>query len=218
MTLALYSHPFSSYCWKVLIAIEELGVDVERRLLSPDEPDHGADWARLWPLQRMPLLVDGERAIPESTVIIEYLDLRNGGHRLLPDEPLAALDVRLMDRFFDNFVMTSMQKIVLDRLRPEADRDAYGVADARLMLDRAYGWLEERLGRSAFAAGETFTLADCAAAPSLFYADWAHPMDGRFPKVAAYRAKLLARPTVARVVDDARPFRRFFPLGAPDRD
>ncbi len=219
MTLALYAHPFSSYCWKVLIAIEELGLDVEVRMLSPDEPEHGADWTRLWPLQRMPLLVDGERSLPESSVIIEHLDRRNGGApRLLPADPIAALDVRLMDRFFDQYVMTPMQKIVLDRLRPEADRDGYGVAEARRLLDRAYAWLDGRLAERTHAAGDAFTLADCAAAPSLFYADWAHPMDGRFPAVAAYRARLLARPTVARVVDAARPFRPYFPLGAPDRD
>lgn len=220
MTLALYAHPFSSYCWKALIAIDELGIAVEQRMLSPDHPDNGAAWSRLWPLQRMPVLVDGETVVPEATIVIEHLALHHAREqrRLIPADPAAALEVRLMDRIFDNYVMTPMQKIVLDRLRPETERDDYGVAEARRMLDRTYALLDDRLADRVFAAGDDFTLADCAAAPSLFYADWAHPMEGRFPAVAAYRARLLARPSVARVVDAARPYRPFFPLGAPDRD
>lgn len=219
MALVLYAHPFSSYCWKALIAIGELSIAVEQRMLSPDHPDNGAAWSRHWPLQRMPVLVDGDRVVPEATIVIEHLELHHARERrLIPADPAAALEVRLMDRIFDNYVMTPMQKIVLDRLRPEPERDDYGVAEARRMLDRTYALLDERLADRVFAAGDDFTLADCAAAPSLFYADWAHPIADRFPAVAAYRARLLARPSVARVVDDARPYRAFFPLGAPDRD
>jgi glutathione S-transferase len=123
-----------------------------------------------------------------------------------------------MDRFFDNYVMTPMQKIVADRIRSEADRDPYGVTEARTMLDRAYGWLDGTLDGREWAAGNTFSLADCAAAPSLFYADWAHPIGGAFVRVRDYRRRLLARPSFARAVDEARPYRPFFPLGAPDRD
>jgi glutathione S-transferase len=123
-----------------------------------------------------------------------------------------------MDRFFDNYVMTPMQKIVADRIRPEEVRDPYGVMEARTMLDRAYAWLDRTLAGREWATGATFSLADCAAAPSLFYADWAHPISDKFARVRDYRGRLLARASFARAVDEARPFRPFFPLGAPDRD
>ena len=137
---------------------------------------------------------------------------------MLPANDDAALTVRFLDRFFDNYVMSPMQALVADRLRAETDRDAIGVANARRMLDAAYGWLEGQLRPQEWAFGGIFSLADCAAAPALFYADWAHPIGNRFPEVLAYRTRVLARPSVARVVDEARPFRNFFPLGAPDRD
>jgi len=121
-------------------------------------------------------------------------------------------------RFFDNYVMSPMQTLVSDRMRTETERDAKGVADARKMLDVAYGWLEEQLTPQAWASGSTFSLADCSAAPALFYADWVHPVGDQFPGVLAYRGRVLARPSVARVVDEARPFRKLFPQGAPDRD
>jgi glutathione S-transferase len=132
--------------------------------------------------------------------------------------PEAALEVRFLDRYFDNYIMTPMSKIVANQLRPEDRRDSYGVEEARAALDTAYRWLDGTMRGRTWAAGDNFTLADCAAAPSLFYADWAHPIGERFSHVGSYRARLLARPSVARVVDEARPFRHFFPLGAPDRD
>src|SRR5262249_20502740 len=128
------------------------------------------------------------------------------------------LDVRMMDRFFDNYVMTPMQKIVTDSLRAVAGRDRQGVAEARELLDTAYRWLDGAMHGREWAAGNTFSLADCAAAPALFYADWAHPIGEAFSAVRAYRRRLLARPSVARAVDEARPYRPLFPLGAPDRD
>ena len=137
---------------------------------------------------------------------------------MIPVNDDAALTVRFMDRFFDNYVMTPMQTLVSDRMRTPAERDVKGVADARKMLDVAYGWLDERLTPQTWAAGSTFSLADCSAAPALFYADWVHPVGDRFPTVFAYRARVLARPSVARVVDEARPFRKLFPQGTPDRD
>ena len=124
----------------------------------------------------------------------------------------------MMDRFFDNYVATPQQKIVFDALRPPADRDDYGVAQARAMLDTAYAWLDKTIARRNWAIGERFSLADCAAAPFLFYADWTHPIGPAFPTVRAYRSRLLARPSVKRAVDEARPYRKLFPLGAPDRD
>ncbi|MBP0635644.1 MULTISPECIES: glutathione S-transferase family protein [unclassified Cupriavidus] len=217
--MQLYAHPFSSYCQKVLIALYENAIPFEFRMLSPDHPEHAAEHARLWPLQRMPLLVDGPRTVFESSIIIEYLDQHHrGAVRWLPEAPDDALEVRLLDRFFDQYVMTPMQRIVLDYLRPADHRDACGVAEAHKLLESAYAWLDARLAGRQWAAGTAFTLADCAAAPSLFYADWVHPVPAACPHVRAYRSRLLARPSFSRAVDEARPYRSFFPPGAPDRD
>ncbi len=167
----------------------------------------------------MPLLLDDDRRVMEASVIVEYLDLHHPGRTaLVPREAHAAVDVRFMDRFFDNYIMTPMQKIVLDRLRSEEARDSFGVAEARRALDTAYGWLNEKLKGREWAAGEDFSLADCAAAPALFYADWTHPIDNALVNIKAYRRRLLACPSFARAVDEARPYRAYFPLGAPDRD
>ena len=125
----------------------------------------------------------------------------------------------MMDRFFDNYVMTPMQKIVLDVIREPGDRDPRGVTDARHLLRTAYGWLDGAMAGREWAVGDSFSLADCAAAPALFYADWVQPLDdAEFPNVLAYRRRLLARPSYARAVEEARPYRPFFPPGAPDRD
>ncbi|GGC45158.1 glutathione S-transferase family protein [Chelatococcus reniformis] len=219
MTLVLYAHPFSSYCQKALIALYENGTPFELRLLAPDQPEHLAALEALWPFKRFPVLVDEGCPIMEASIIVEHLDLHHPGRvRLLPADPAAALEVRFMDRFFDNYVSTPQQKIVFDALRAEADRDRAGVADARAVLETAYAWLDTHMAERTWAAGGTFGLADCAAAPFLFYADWTHAIDTRFRHVRAYRNRLLARPSVARAVDEARPYRPFFPLGAPDRD
>lgn len=217
MTLQLFAHPFSSYSWKAQIALDEKGLDYAYRNVDPADPDNGAELRRLWPLGKFPLLVDGDRVVFETSAIIEYLEARHGS-RLIPADPLAAVEVRMLDRVFDNHVMAPMQQIVADALRPTDQRDAYSVERAREALEAIYAWLDGRAGAGEWAAGDAFTLADCAAAPALFYADWAHPMGERFPALAAYRARLLARPSVARAVDGARPYRGYFPLGAPDRD
>ncbi|HET8727607.1 MAG TPA: glutathione S-transferase family protein [Alphaproteobacteria bacterium] len=218
MPLKLYAHPFSSYCQKALIALYENGTNFEFRMLEP-ESEASAELERLWPMKRFPVLVDGDRTVMEASIIIEHLGLYHPGPvRLIPEDPKAALDVRMMDRFFDNYVATPQQKIVFDSLRPPEDRDPRGVADARAMLETAYRWLDERMAGREWASGNAFTLADCSAAPQLFYADWTHPIDEALENVRAYRRRLLARPSFARAVDDARPYRRFFPLGAPDRD
>lgn len=217
MTLTLYAHPFSSYCQKVLMALYENDIAFEYRMLGSEET--GAELEKLWPIKRFPLLVDNGRAVMEATIIIEHLHLHHPGPvRLIPDDARKALDMRMMDRFFDNYVMTPMQKIVFDKIRQEADRDPYGVTQARAMLDTAYQWLDGALEGREWAAGDSFSAADCAAAPSLFYADWSHPIGEEFSRVRAYRQRLLARPSFARTVDEARPYRQFFPLGAPDRD
>jgi glutathione S-transferase len=165
------------------------------------------------------MLMDKGRSIHEASIIIEYLQVHYlGPVRLIPEQADAALEVRMLDRFFDNYISTPQQKLVFDVLRPEDKRDPYGVQEARDMLDAAYGWLDNRIKGREWAAGDSFSLADCAAAPFLFYADWSHPIGDRFPEVTAYRSRLLARPSFARAVDEARPYRHYFPLGAPDRD
>ncbi|MBW0446827.1 glutathione S-transferase family protein [bacterium M00.F.Ca.ET.228.01.1.1] len=219
MSLKLYAHPFSSYCQKALIALYENGTPFEFRMLAHDNPQIMAEFAELWPIKRFPVLVDGGHTVMEASIIIEYLGLHYPGPvALLPADARAALEVRGMDRFFDNYISTPQQKVVFDSLRPEAERDKRGVAEARAMLDTAYAWLDRTMADREWAAGGTFSLADCAAAPALFYADWTHPIDARFAQVRAYRERLLARPSFARAVDEARPYRPLFPLGAPDRD
>jgi glutathione S-transferase len=217
MSLVLYAHPFSSYCQKVLIALYENATPFTLRLLG--ETDADREWAAHWPIKRMPVLVDAGQAVIESSIIIEHLDLHHAGAvRLIPHDARDALDVRLMDRFFDHYVMTPMQRIVVDHMRPHEQRDAISVAEARALLESAYRWLDERLAGREWACSGGFGLADCAAAPALFYADWVQPVADAFSHVQAYRRRLLSRPSFARAVDEARPYRHFFPPGAPDRD
>jgi glutathione S-transferase len=219
MSLHLYAHPFSSYCQKVLIALYENGTPFELKMLGPDTPENFAELARLWPLKKFPVLMDGDQTVLEASNIIEHLALYHPcAIQLLPADPKTALAVRMMDRVFDNYIMTPMQRIVANALQPAENRDPHGVVEARAMLDTSYAWLNQTLAGRTWATGEHFTLADCAAAPSLFYADWAHEIPPSLPVLKAYRARLLARPSVARAVNEARPYRAFFPLGAPDRD
>lgn len=219
MSLALYGHPFSSYTQKALIALYENATPFEFRCIGPDTPQHATEWLRRWPLRKFPLLVDGERNIAETSIIIEYLQLAHPGPvRLLPADPIAALDVRFLDRFFDLHVMDALQFAVNSALGQIPVSKEAGLAIASERLDRAYAWLEGQLGGRTWAAGADFTMADCAAAPALFYADWTYQISEAFPQLRAYRARLLARPSFARAVEEARPFRPLFPLGAPDRD
>jgi glutathione S-transferase len=217
MALTLYAHPFSSYCQKVLIALYENETPFTYRKL--DEDGAMAELTELWPLNRFPVLVDDGRAVIETTIIIEHLALHHPGPVLLiPEDPREALAVRFMDRFFDQYIATPQGRIVFNSIRPAEHRDPYGVAEAQTMLETAYAWLDRQLAGREWAAGEAFSLADCAAAPSLFYADWTHPIGKAFANVRAYRQRLLARPSFARAVDEARPYRHLFPLGAPERD
>jgi glutathione S-transferase len=216
-TPVLYAHPFSSYCQKALIALYENQTPFEYRML--EDPGAMEELTALWPMKRFPVLVDAGRTVFEATSIIEYLGVHYPGPvHLVPDDADTALEVRMLDRFFDNYVSTPQQKIVADRLRPEAVRDPHGVAEARAMLDTAYAWLDEAMADRQWAAGERFSLADCGAAPFLFYADWTERIDPAFANLLDYRRRLLARPSFARAVEEARPFRKYFPLGAPDRD
>jgi glutathione S-transferase len=219
MTIELYGHPFASHVWKPLIALYERDVPFTFRMIDPDHPENQARIATLSPTGQFPALVDGAREITQSNAVIEYLDLFHGdGRPMVPEDPREALDARMMADVFDDYVHAPMQRIVGNTLRAENERDPRGVADAHAMLDRSYGWLDSRMREKEWAACGRFTIADCAAAPALFYADWVHPIAERHAALAAYRAQLLARPSVARVVDEARPYRHFFPLGAPDRD
>ena len=216
MSLKLYVHPFSSYSQKALIAFYEKNVPFDLQLLSSTNPKAGEELKALWPLERFPILLADGKKLLETTIIIEWLDQRfPWSVRLIPADPDKALDVRMYDRIFDNYVMTPMQTIVFDRIRPEDARDAYGVAGARSMLDKAYAWLDERMATREWAAAGSFTLADCAAAPALFYTNWVHPFDDH-KHLVAYFERLKARPSVTRAIDGGRPYRHFFPGGVPE--
>jgi glutathione S-transferase len=218
MALTLYAHPFSSYCWKALIALYENATPFTFRVIDLGDAASAAELERLWPCKKFPVLVDGEKTVIESSIIIEYLDLHHpGAARMVPADAEPALDIRFVDRFFDNHVQTPMQTIVADAMRGEK-RDADVVTRARANLQTAYGWLERRMENRQWVAGDGFNLADCSAAPALFYADWVHPIGDAFRNVRAYRDRLNSRPSVARTIDEARPWRHFFPPGAPDRD
>ena len=218
MTLALFAHPFSSYCQKALIALWEKDIAFDYRMLGPEHPENFAGLKERWPFGQFPLLTDGDAQWAEATIIIEHLDIAFGEPpRMLPADPAAALPIRLLDRVFDNQVMNPLQRIVGDFIRDPADRDPTGVARDHARLDIAFDWLEQQLGDDGWIAGD-FSLADCAAGPALFYADWVHPIGPARPRLAGYRARLNARPSIARAIEEARPFRSLFPPGAPDRD
>lgn len=217
MTLVLHQHPFASYCWKAKIALYERDIPFEP--VQIDDDDDRARLAELWPMGGMPVLVDDEAGlnVAESSIVIEYLDRYGDAGPMIPSEPDLALVARFRDRVFDTYVMTPMQKIVLDHLRPEGSRDPFGVADAREVLDRAYAMLDGFLAEDEWAAGPEFSIADCSAAPSLHYAYAVHRWDeGALPGLNGYFDRLMARPSVARTVDEARFFREFFPPGWPD--
>jgi len=215
MSLELFGHPFSSYTWKALIALYESDTPFTFRNIAGNEfPENEAAFLEHWPVGKFPLLVDDGVPVMESSIIVEHV-----APALVPDDRDLALEVRMLDRIFDNHVMTPVQAIVAEHLpfitqTPDEAR----IARARASLDKVYPWLDARLAGRRWAAGENFTLADCAGAPSLFYADWVHPIPEGLTSLKGYRARALARPAVARVVDEARPYRHLFPLGAPDRD
>ena len=213
--LNLYAHPLSSYCQKALVALYENDTPFEFRMLDGTDPV-ASEFAARWPIGKFPILTDGDATIFDATSIIDYLAVAYPGPaRLIPDDPAAAVDVRMLDRFFDNYVNTPQQRIVFDFIREEGRHDAQTVAESRTMLDTAYAWLDARMAGRDWAAGQGFSLADCAAAPALLYADWTHAIPERYGNLWAYRTRLLARPSYARALDEARPYRHMFPLGAP---
>ncbi len=218
MSLQLFGHPFSSYTWKVLIPLWADGTPFTFRMLGPDNPDNTAELTGRWPFGQFPLLVDGDATIVEASCIIDHLHANHRGPNDWIPQGDAGRHVRFLDRFFDLRIMDKMQVAVANALRPEEHRDQFGVDRAMEQLRMGYDWLEANLPEKEWAAGDTFTLADCAAAPSLFYADWVDRIGPDRPRLNAYRARLLAYPPVKRAVDEARPFRAYFPLGAPNRD
>jgi glutathione S-transferase len=219
MTLALYAHPMSAYSQKVLVALYENETPFHLKMLGPETPHHLDTLKRLWPLAKYPLITDDGKTVFEATAIIEYLVTRYPGPvHLIPSDANIAVDVRMMDRIFDNYVMMPMFSIVRDARRKTDARNPQAVTESRCLLDSSYRWLNERISRREWACGNIFTLADCAAAPSLRYADWVHPITAEFSDLRAYRDRLAARRSFARVINEARPYRNLFPLQVPDRD
>ncbi|WEK51875.1 MAG: glutathione S-transferase family protein [Candidatus Kaistia colombiensis] len=214
MTLTFYMHPLASFCQKALIALYENDTPFKSHFLDLGDPTVRAEFNALWPIGKMPVLRDQRRGqlVPESTIIIEYLaTYYPGPTRFLPEDPDLAWQTRLADRFYDLYVHLPMQKIVTDKLRPEGLGDAHGVEDARATLRTSYDMLERQMGSRFWAMGETFTLADCAAAPALFYANEVQPFGGTHPALAGYFGRLMDRPSFARVVAEAKPYFAMFP-------
>jgi glutathione S-transferase len=219
VTLSLYGHPFSSFTEKALTALYENRAPFTFRKFGPGDPQASVEWEAMAPLKRFLVLVDDGRTIFETSVIIEHLELRRPGQvRLISQDPEKALEVRAMDRVFDNYIMTPMLTLAFNASRPADKRDEVGADQAKDMLSSAYRWLNSVFGDRAWAAGTDFSMADCAAAPALLFAHWAHPIPGDLAQLLGYRQRLLKRPSFARVVDEARPYRANFPLGAPAED
>ncbi|MEQ1725040.1 MAG: glutathione S-transferase family protein [Sphingopyxis sp.] len=216
MGLKLYGHPFSSYTWKALIALYANDTPFEFCGVGGENPAHDAFVKNASPLGKFPVLVDGGAIIFEATSVIEYLHLHHPGPTpLLPANADAAITTRMIDRVFDNYIMNIMQECVAEAIRDGALSDETR-ARVSEQLDRSYGWLDNWL--DSYPQSDAISLIECAAAPSLFYADWVYEIPKKYVRLKAWRAHLLALPSVKRCVDDARPFRHYFPLGAPDRD
>jgi len=214
MSLELYFHPLASFCQKVLIAFYENDTPFTPHIVDLADAASSADFKRIWPIGKFPVLRDTakDRTIPESSIIIEYLDLHYPGRtRLVPVEADLAWQTRLRDRFYDFYVQEPMQKVVTDRLRPAGRNDPHGVEQARAMLITAYGMVEQEMASRTWAMGEGFSMADCAAAPALFYADKVMPFGGNHKNLAAYFGRLMRRPSFARVVEEAKPYLALFP-------
>jgi glutathione S-transferase len=213
MTLKLHFHPLASFCWKVLIALYENDTPFEPHIVDLGDAASRADFTKLWPIAKMPLLRDDARdaTIPESSIIIEYLTQHYPGRtRLIPAGADLARQTRLRDRFFDLYVHEPMQKIVTDRLRPAGKNDPHGVEQAKTLLATAYGMIDQEMEAKTWAMGDAFSMADCAAAPALFYANKVQPF-GAHKHVASYFDRLMQRPSFARTVEEAKPYFALFP-------
>jgi glutathione S-transferase len=213
MTLRLYYHPLSSFCWKALIALYENDIAFTPNLVDLGNPAERAALARLWPIGKFPVLRDEaeDRLIPESSIIIEYIDQKfPGAIRLIPSDPNRAREMRLRDRVIDLYIHVPMQKVMTDRLRPEGKNDAFGVEQAKALLQTSYQMLDQEMASRTWVMGDDFTMADCAAAPALFYGNMAVPF-GEHRNVAAYLERLKQRPSVARVIREAEPYFKYVP-------
>lgn len=212
MTLKLYMHPLSSYCHKALIAFYENDVPFEPKLIDGAT---AGEFKRMWPLAKFPVLKDENRdqLVPESTIIIEYLALHYPGKvRLVPEDPDLARQVRLRDRFFDNYLHTPMQKFPGDRLRPRDQQDPFGLDEAKTIYRTALDMVDSEMAGKTWAMGDEFTMADCAAAPALFYGERFYgPFRQTHPNAMAYLDRLMARPSYARALEEAKPYMHFLP-------
>jgi glutathione S-transferase len=212
--LTLHFHPLASFCWKALIGLYELDLPFEKHLVDLSDPAARDAFRRLWPIAKFPVLRDDarDRTVPESTIILEYLDgLAKGPRRLIPADPDLALECRLRDRLYDVYIHLPMQKAVGDRLRPAEARDPLGVEQALAQIEAAYALADEHVRVGPWAMGAEFTLADCAAMPALFYANKVAPFAGRWKNLTAYLERLESRPSVARVLREAEPYFAMFP-------
>jgi glutathione S-transferase len=215
LSLILYYHPLASYCHKVLIPLYENGTTFQPQIVDLSDARSSAELLAVWPVGKFPVIKDTDRnvVVPETTIIIEYLDqFYPGAIRFLPSDPDAARAVRLWDRFFDLYVSGPMQKVVGDRLRAQDTTDDYGVIEARVNLDGAYDMLEKQLAGKQWAAGDEFSMADCSAAPALFYSECIHPFTPNYPVMSAYFDRLMSRASVKRVLEEAKPYFQYFPF------
>ena len=219
MSLKLYYHPLSSFCQKTLIALYENDTPFEPHLVDLADATSRADFLKIWPIGKFPVLRDDtkDRIVPELSIIIEYLSLHYPGRtQLVPADADLARQTRLRDRFYDLYVQEPMQKVVGDRLRPAESKDPFGVEQAKARLRTAYGMIEEEMGaktwtKKTWAMGDGFSMADCAAAPSLFYANLVMPFGDTHKNVAGYFGRLMERPSFARAVEEAKPYFALFP-------
>lgn len=211
MTLTLHFHPLSSFCMKALVGLYELEVPHEKHLVDLGDPAARAALVALWPVGKFPVVTDEGRTVAESTIILEYLDVQYGSGRLIPKDAARALECRFKDRFYDLYVHLPMQKIVTDKLRPEGQKDPFGVEQAKAQIRSSYAIAEGEMRARRWAIGDDFTMADCAAAPALFYANKVVPIGDAHPNVAAYLARLEARASFARALEEAKPYFAMFP-------
>ncbi|MFZ2031300.1 MAG: glutathione S-transferase family protein [Vitreimonas sp.] len=209
--MKFYFHPLSSYCWKVLVALYEKGVAFEPIIVNLGDVAESAAFTKLSPMRKMPSILRGEEVVNESSIQIEWLDSLPGGAKFIPADPTQSLDVRSWDRFLDLYIHNVMQRIVGDRLRPADKRDAYGVAENKAQLRIALDVFEKHMTDRAFVSGDAFSLADCSAAPALFYASKVLPFEASHPVTATYLKRLSERPSFARVLQEAEPFFQYFP-------
>ncbi len=215
MSLKLYFHPLASFCHKALIALYERGIPFEPIVVDLRDQTSSAAFKAIWPMAKMPVLRDEarDRTVAESTIIIEYLDaFYPSGMRFLPADADRAWQTRMWDRFYDHYIQEPMQKIVTDRLRPNGRNDSYGVEQAKVQLHEAYGVIEQQMESKTWTMGNDFTLADCAAAPALFYANTVVPFGETRKTLSAYLDRLVARPSFARVLEEAQPYFPLFPM------